>query len=30
MNWNEVVKDMSEFGIDITAEAAAGKMDPII
>jgi ATP-dependent Clp protease ATP-binding subunit ClpB len=30
MNWNEVVKDLSEFGIDITAEAAAGKMDPII
>jgi ATP-dependent Clp protease ATP-binding subunit ClpB len=30
MNWNEVVKDMSEFGVDITAEAAAGKMDPII
>lgn len=29
-NWNEVVKDLSEFGVDITAEAAAWKMDPII
>ncbi len=29
-NWNEIVQDLSEFAIDITAQAAEGKMDPII
>ena len=30
LNWNEIIQDLSEFAIDITAQAAEGKMDPII
>lgn len=29
-NRNEIVQDLSEFAIDITAQAAEGRMDPII
>ena len=29
-HWNNIIQEISEFATDITAQAAQGKMDPII